>query len=644
LAEVKSSGAAFGRYQLLEQLGEGGMGVVYRAAVEDTKGVVRQCVIKRIRPPLAQNQAFIDALVQEARLCAQLHHPGIVQLLELGTVGTEYYLALQWLDGVDLRRLMKHCRALERPIPPGLASFIASEVASALAYAHALRDERGRPLDIIHRDVSPANIFVTRPGRVMLLDFGIARAASHLSDARTGTGILKGTLGYMSPEQAAAQPLDGRSDLFSLGVVLHECLTGKPLFRAANPLELLRQICETDAPPPSSVRPELDDELDRIVAKALPRNRSQRYAKADDLARALRPIVLRYQTDAGALSDFLVELGLIRDVAGDGDAAAIGSGHPAHAEDTDALEAIQSGAPKPPARLPISSGSIALGESWARLRAHASARPWRFAALPVAAGAGAALGISAVALHRFYHPTQLPGVGAGAALPARRTLAIFGFRNISGLAKDAWLATGLKEMLGSELRAGKQLRTLSGNDVARMEKELGLADSDPMSTDVMARVQKDLQVSLVLRGSYTIVDDPGGGQLRLDLQVQDCGSGEVVSSVSESGPKSASSRWWLAPAGGCASSSCPTSARERTPPTRAPRCPTASMRHASTPPVWPSCAPATPWARATGWQQRWRPTTGTRSHTWRWRRRGTTSATIRRPRRRRSGRWRWRLR
>jgi len=220
---LAAAGEAFGRYQLLERLGEGGMGVVYRAVVEDANGIVRRCVIKRIRPELAHDQDFINALVREARLCAHLHHPGIVQLLEMGAVGAEHYLAMQWLDGVDLRRMLKRCYARGLQIPPGLACFIASEVAGALAYAHALRDEQGRPMDVVHRDVNPSNIFVTTPGRPILLDFGIARAASYLGEtARTSTGVVKGTFGYLSPEQASAEPLDGRSDLFSLGVVLHE--------------------------------------------------------------------------------------------------------------------------------------------------------------------------------------------------------------------------------------------------------------------------------------------------------------------------------------------------------------------------------------------------------------------------------------
>src|SRR5262249_33729901 len=144
-----SVGEPFGRYRLLEPIGEGGMGVVYRAAVEDEGGVVRQCVIKRLRPAFANDQGFVDALVREARVCAQLHHPGVVELLEFGAVGSERYLAMQWLDGIDLRRLLRRCRALGVLLPPGLACAIAHEIAGALAYAHTLRDAHGNPLEII---------------------------------------------------------------------------------------------------------------------------------------------------------------------------------------------------------------------------------------------------------------------------------------------------------------------------------------------------------------------------------------------------------------------------------------------------------------------------------------------------------------
>jgi serine/threonine protein kinase len=308
VATDATRGEAFGRYRLLERLGEGGMGVVYRASVEDERGVVRHCVIKRIRTPLAEDPVFVEALVREARLCARLHHPGIVQLLELGAVGNERYLAMQWLDGVDLRRILKQCRALGVQFPPGLACFIASEVASALAYAHALCDDEGRPMGIIHRDVTPSNILATRPGRLMLLDFGIARATSHLGeDARTGTGLIKGTLGYMSPEQAAGEPLDGRTDLFSLGAVLFESLTGQPLFRAGSPIDMLRQIANLDAPPTSSLRPEIEADIDEVVLKLLARNRVMRYATAGELVAALRPIVSRHQADADGLSAFFAE-------------------------------------------------------------------------------------------------------------------------------------------------------------------------------------------------------------------------------------------------------------------------------------------------------------------------------------------------
>jgi serine/threonine-protein kinase len=308
ISDETNRGEAFGKYRLTEQVGEGGMGVVYRAEVDDSDGIVRKCAIKRIRPAFAGAQAFVDALVAEGRLYAHLHHPGIVQLLEVGSIDGERYLAMQWLDGIDLRRLLKQCARKGVRLLPSLACFIAYEVASALAYAHSLCGEDGSSLEIIHRDVNPANILVTRSGRMVLIDFGIAHASSQLERRQTEAGMIKGTVGYMSPEQSLAERVDARSDVFSLGAVLYECLTGTPPFRGRNPLETLRLVSEAKVAPPSSLRPELGPEIDQVVLKALARDKNERYASADELVAALRPIVFRHQADAMQLSALVANL------------------------------------------------------------------------------------------------------------------------------------------------------------------------------------------------------------------------------------------------------------------------------------------------------------------------------------------------
>src|SRR5262245_61036384 len=181
-------GQTVGRYRLVEPIGAGGMAVVHRA-VDPTGRVV---VIKRVLPSLSRNPTFAKMLVAEARLSSRLRHPGIVEVYELGRVNDEYFLAMEFVDGVDLVRLLNRCIQIARPLPIGLACHVIGQVADALAYAHDLTDDLGRPLGIVHRDVTPSNVMVATDGCVKLLDFGVAKAAEHVVDERTRTGMLKG--------------------------------------------------------------------------------------------------------------------------------------------------------------------------------------------------------------------------------------------------------------------------------------------------------------------------------------------------------------------------------------------------------------------------------------------------------------------
>ncbi|MGZ3427890.1 MAG: serine/threonine-protein kinase, partial [Polyangia bacterium] len=248
-------------------------------------------VIKRVLPELSRDPAFIKMLVAEARLSSRLSHPGIVHTYELGRVRDEYFLAMEYVDGIDLVRMLNRCAASRTPVPIGVACYIAQKVAAALGYAHSLKDAEGRPLEIVHRDVSPANIMVNVAGEVKLLDFGVAKAAEHFQDDRTRTGMLKGKINYLSPEQAEGLPIDGRSDLFALGIVLHECLTLKRLFRGPSDLVTLRLVRQCEVVPPSHLRPGVPPELDTIVLRMLARDRGQRFASGDEIANALAPVV-----------------------------------------------------------------------------------------------------------------------------------------------------------------------------------------------------------------------------------------------------------------------------------------------------------------------------------------------------------------
>jgi serine/threonine protein kinase len=300
----------FGRYRLLEDIGAGGMAVVSRAIVDGPRGFAREIVIKRILREFSSYPSFVRMLATEARLSARLRHPGIVQVHEFGEVDGEYYLAMELVDGSDLRDVIQACIQRGRRLPVGVASFIVAEVASALAYAHQLTDERGRALCIVHRDVSPSNVMVTPVGTVKLLDFGIAHAEDHIRDDQTRTtlGSLKGKLSYLSPEQADGRPVDGRSDIFSLGVVFHELLTNKRLFRGTSELDTMRLIREAVVAPPSASVGDVPGEIDAVVTKMLARAPDDRYQSGDELVAALTPIVRRLEGDSVALRNFLQKL------------------------------------------------------------------------------------------------------------------------------------------------------------------------------------------------------------------------------------------------------------------------------------------------------------------------------------------------
>ncbi len=283
--------------------------MVYRALIEGPEGFERQVVLKRILPSLSKEPRFTKMLLAEARLCGLLHHANIVAVNDVGEVDGEYFLAMEYVGGFDLSTVLMRCHDLERPFPPGLACHVAAELASALAYAHALADDAGRPLEVVHRDVSPSNVMLTSEGAVKLLDFGIAKIRNELRDERTRTGTLKGKLGYMSPEQADGAPIDKRTDIFALGIVLWECLTLERLFSGGDDLETLRKVREARVWPPSSVRPEIEPEVDAVVLRMLVRSAEARYQSCDEVVAALSPIAHRHQADAAALKKFLAELG-----------------------------------------------------------------------------------------------------------------------------------------------------------------------------------------------------------------------------------------------------------------------------------------------------------------------------------------------
>jgi TonB family protein len=296
----------FGQYEILEKIASGGMADVYKARRSGVEGFQKIVAIKKILPHLADNEQFIGMFADEAKLAAQLSHPNVVHIHDLGKIeGGGYFIAMEYVDGRDLRAILHSAREVSTPMPVPLAIYVASKVASALDYAHRRRDPGGKELAIVHRDVSPQNILISYEGEIKLCDFGIAKAASKAST--TQSGALKGKLQYMSPEQAWGRPIDHRSDLFSLGAVLFEMLTGEKLFRGDSDLNLLEMVRAAEVPVPSSRNPEVPKSLDAILGKTLAREPDERYSSASDLLRDLEAVLYSY-TPAPGSADLAIYL------------------------------------------------------------------------------------------------------------------------------------------------------------------------------------------------------------------------------------------------------------------------------------------------------------------------------------------------
>ncbi|MDX1996492.1 MAG: TonB family protein [Thermoanaerobaculia bacterium] len=285
------AGQRFGQYLLLEKIGVGGMAEVWRARSQGVEGFQKTVAIKRILPHLTDSADFVTMFVDEAKLAAQLNHDNIIQIFDLGKIGDDYYMAMEYVEGENLRGILNKARDRGEPIPAAVALQIAVRLASALGYAHRKRDFEGQELGLVHRDVSPQNVLVSYEGNVKLCDFGIVKAV-----ARTGhtqMGALKGKLQYMSPEQAWGRPVDARSDLFSVGVLLFEMLTGRRLFTGDSEMQLLEAVRDCRIQAPSDINAEIPVAVDVVVAKALAREPADRYQSADELIQALQGLLAK---------------------------------------------------------------------------------------------------------------------------------------------------------------------------------------------------------------------------------------------------------------------------------------------------------------------------------------------------------------
>ncbi len=299
--------ARFGKYVLMDLLAQGGMAEIYRARLASSDGAGRILVIKRIQNNYGENRDFLQMFQSEIKVTLGFNHPNIVQLYDFGEENGQPYIAMEWVDGRNLRQLILRSAEAKQAFPVELAAFIAQQAAAGLQYAHAFRDKiSGEPLNIVHRDISPQNILISLDGSVKVIDFGIAKATTNSESTRAG--VIKGKPSYLSPEQISGEVLDGRSDLFALGAVLWESLTGRKLFAADSDLAVLKLIesSSSHVKPPSLHNRAVPKELDDIVLRSLARQREKRFANCDDFARALHKFIYSTYNDfnPGDLADF----------------------------------------------------------------------------------------------------------------------------------------------------------------------------------------------------------------------------------------------------------------------------------------------------------------------------------------------------
>ena len=283
--------APFGKYLLTNLIAVGGMAEVYRARIFGASGFEKDMVVKRILPRFAQNPSFVQMLIDEAKIAVSLSHGNIVPIYELGEIDGGYYIAMEFVEGRTILDILRDAHSKKVPISWAHCVGVAAEVARGLAYAHTRADNAGRPLGLIHRDINPRNIVITRGGEVKILDFGIARASTKRH--QTASGVIKGTPGYMSPEQMYGHSIDQRSDLFCVGIMLFELLTLRRLFPVWDVAEMRLVYEAGPIPVPSSLVPGIPAEVDAVVMKALAPKIDDRYRSAADLEEDLRTAIAR---------------------------------------------------------------------------------------------------------------------------------------------------------------------------------------------------------------------------------------------------------------------------------------------------------------------------------------------------------------
>ena len=288
----------FGRYRLLRLLGRGGMAEVYLAESLGPMSFRKLVAIKRMLPVYAKNKRYVQMLLDEARISGGINHPNVVQVIDMGQFDGQHYIAMEYVDGIDLAGVLRTLRAQGRHMPLSIALHVARCIARGLHAAHALTDNDGRPMRVVHRDVSPHNVLISHEGYVKLIDFGVAKAETNLTMTRSG--VIKGKLQYMSPEQAQAKAVDGRADIFSLGMTLYKMLVGHLPFTGTNEFQIYDEILHRAATPPSATRPDVTERVDALVLRALRKHADERFATGEDMARVIDRALSEIEPGIGA--------------------------------------------------------------------------------------------------------------------------------------------------------------------------------------------------------------------------------------------------------------------------------------------------------------------------------------------------------